>query len=246
MTDLPYPLCLSLDHHATAGNLDPADRGAPSAWRTWQLIFSVVLEDPVAWRICTLMSIAIVLRLTKIEANERIMPQSKGNTRRNSMPRGRGRSRSDYSCDDNDNNDDDEVDEDDDDYIVGRRAGGGSTSSHSLRQQQQRGGRRGSNRKKADQPSDDASYSGLLDDESRDGRGGDVWSINKSVFSTLPDRIGRTTTRNHPNRRGGNNNGSLYDNDDDGSIFSAASMYSFRRSSSVASRISQIRLPLLS
>ena len=63
--------------------------------------------------------------------NERIMPQSKGNTRRNSMPRGRGRSRSDYSCDDNDNNDDDEVDEDDDDYIVGRRAGGGSTSSHS-------------------------------------------------------------------------------------------------------------------
>ena len=68
MTDLPYPLCLSLDHHATAGNLDPADRGAPSAWRTWQLIFSVVLEDPVAWRICTLMSIAIVLRLTKIEA----------------------------------------------------------------------------------------------------------------------------------------------------------------------------------
>ena len=178
--------------------------------------------------------------------NERIMPQSKGNTRRNSMPRGRGRSRSDYSCDDNDNNDDDEVDEDDDDYIVGRRAGGGSTSSHSLQQQQQRGGRRGSNRKKADQPSDDASYSGLLDDESRDGRGGDVWSINKSVFSTLPDRIGRTTTRNHPNRRGGNNNGSLYDNDDDGSIFSAASMYSFRRSSSVASRISQIRLPLLS
>lgn len=165
---------------------------------------------------------------------------SNNSLRRHGRRGGRG---SDYSIDgtteeDNDNDDDD--DDDDDSYMVGR---GPSISSHSTSR-----GRLRSGHSSRGQMSDDASYAssygGILDDESKDGRGnggnggnGDVWSINKSVFSTLPDRLSRGS-RN----RGGGDGGSLYD-DDDASLFSTASSYSRQRtasrSSSVASRMSQ-------
>lgn len=92
--------------------------------------------------------------------------------------------------------------------------------------------------------SDDATYDGLLDDESRDGRrGSDTWSVSKSVFSTLPDR-------HHRRKRSGRGDGSFFDDDDGvGSVIStssrgtAYSSYSSRQrihstTSSVNSRLS--------
>ncbi|KAL7554545.1 hypothetical protein ACHAWF_018004, partial [Thalassiosira exigua] len=134
----------------------------------------------------------------------------------------RGRTRGSYVWDEGDDGDGD--DDDGSDYIVGR---GHSVSSHSHSVGRRR------------RVSDDASYGGILDDESRGGGGDGVWSINRSVFSTLPNRRGRSRGDRGSTDGSG---GSLYDDDED-SIFSGASSHSRRgamgHSSSVASRLSQ-------
>lgn len=85
------------------------------------------------------------------------------------------------------------------------------------------------------------SYDDISKEGSKRGGGESVWSISKSVFSTLPDRIGRKD-RHH--RR--NDGESIQEDDDEISLFSAGSSYSHQQnkavsqSSSVGSRISQM------
>lgn len=136
----------------------------------------------------------------------------------------KGRTRSDYSLGE---------DSDNSAYMIGNRGSGGR-------------------RHRGDQYSEDGStsqsYDNLLDESSRRGSGGGGgggggWSLSKSVFSTLPDRL----RRGRPDR-GRDDDGSMYDGDD-GSVYSLSSRgtnYSYgqarrvpSRSSSIASRMSQ-------
>jgi hypothetical protein len=121
--------------------------------------------------------------------------------------------------------------DEEDDYAIGRgiRSMG---SSQSLRHHRS--------------DDDTSAYDDIFDDESRGGReGGDTWSVGKSVFPTLPDRLRRLSRG-----RAGTEDGSLFDGDDEvGSVLSASSCgtsYSSRhhrtasRSNSVHSQMSQL------